>query len=229
MDDVERLFKGLVEVLRDTAPESVRTPFQVSELYQSIIPYRTHKRRLGFDTNEDYEMAMLRLLAGEGGFAAVEPAEVQTQLEHEAGTANPNPGAFREFAAARVMLNMEAVRAVTRTAASYAPPPPPPPPPPSGAGATSQPDADPAAAFPAPAGATDATTQQEPPWTGSLTDAEPILGERTCPHCTELLPDNPVVHYCPFCGQRVGTVSCSHCGTEIETGWRYCVTCGKPA
>ena len=84
MEDVERLVNTLVSVLEQNDPQRARTPFQVSELYQSIIPYRGYKNQLQFDTNQDYEMAVLRLLAGEGGYVSVEPTEVQQQLAEEA-------------------------------------------------------------------------------------------------------------------------------------------------
>jgi hypothetical protein len=47
-----------------------------------------------------------------------------------------------------------------------------------------------------------------------------------CPRCAGSLPtDRPVV-YCPHCGERVGTLRCVRCGTELEPGWRHCVMCG---
>ena len=56
MDDVDRLFRYLVRHLQDSAPEYLRRSFQVSELYQRLIPYRLHRSGLGFDSIEDYEM-----------------------------------------------------------------------------------------------------------------------------------------------------------------------------
>ena len=112
MDDVERLFTQLVQVLTESQPERLTSAFQLSELYQSMIPYRKYKKQLGFESNEDYEMAVLRLFAGVSDYAMVEPEEVREQLVIEAEATNPNPGAFREFAAARVKLNSSAVRSV---------------------------------------------------------------------------------------------------------------------
>ena len=104
MDDLDRLFRKLVDILATEDPQRLAAPFQISELYQSILPYRTYRKQLGFESNEDYEMALLRLLAGESNYATVEPDEVKEQLVLEAQEKNPNPGAFREFAAARVKL-----------------------------------------------------------------------------------------------------------------------------
>ena len=123
MDDVERLFRHLVHLLATDDAERLRTPIEVSELYQSIVPYRSHKRELRFDAIEDYDMAILRLLAGEHGYASVEPIEAREALAREAEAVNPNPGAFRDFAAATVVLNPGAVRSVLEGQAAYAPPP----------------------------------------------------------------------------------------------------------
>ena len=62
--DVERLFRALVQRLAERDPARLSAPFQVAELYQQILPYRTNRARLGFDTNQDYETAGLGLLAG---------------------------------------------------------------------------------------------------------------------------------------------------------------------
>ncbi len=56
MDDLDRLFTYLVKHLAATAPERLYKPFQISELYQRLIPYRMHRRELGFEAVEDYEV-----------------------------------------------------------------------------------------------------------------------------------------------------------------------------
>ena len=122
MDDLDRLFHHLVDHLARTKPDRLLKPFQVSELYQRLVPYRIHKRELGFEAVEDYEMAILRLLAGEHGYAAVEPPDVQEALAAEAKQVNPDPGAFREFAAASVVLSREAVTRIVNQDVAYAPP-----------------------------------------------------------------------------------------------------------
>lgn len=126
MDDVERLFRGLVEALSENDAERLRAPFQISEVYQTILPYRRFRAVLGFDTNQDYEMTLLRLLAGAGGFASIDPPEAQQAMSAEANAVNPNPGAFRDFAAAKVFLNAKAVASLHADDEhhAYAPPAP---------------------------------------------------------------------------------------------------------
>lgn len=245
MDDLERLFQHLVCVLSSDNPERLAAPFQISELYQSIIPYRTHKKQLGFDTNQDYEMAVLRLLAGEEDYASVEPAEVQEQLRLETEAIDPNPGAFHEFAAARVTLSHTAVRSCRTGIEEYAPPlaqlaetdaasenwnkyAPPgeapdqddPQPPVFEAVETTpaEPEAEPQPK-PIPL-----SLYQPPATPGSEEEAPPL-----CRHCSEVLPTGRRVVFCPFCGVPLGPATCTECGSEIEERWRFCADCGAPA
>ena len=43
MDDLDRLFHYLVNHLAQDAPQFLDRSFQVSELYQRLIPYRYHR------------------------------------------------------------------------------------------------------------------------------------------------------------------------------------------
>ncbi|UCG85230.1 MAG: zinc ribbon domain-containing protein [Gemmatimonadota bacterium] len=220
MDDLERLFERLVEVLAREDPSRLRMPFQVSELYQSIIPYRRYRNQLQFDTNQDYEMAVLRLLAGEGGYLTVEPREVQQQLAEEVQAINPNPGVFREFAAARVVLNTEAIRNLMSTSDSYAPP----------AGMADKTPEGAARYAPAPR-VTPSTAQLQPSTESAETPPKlrPQAGADRCPQCSATLPHDREVSFCPFCGDRVRVTHCPRCGCDIEPRWRFCADCGAPA
>jgi len=227
MDDLERLIDRLVKVLEQIDPKRVRTPFQVSELYQSIIPYRQYKNQLQLDTNQDYEMAVLRLLAGEGNYVSVEPPEVQQQLAEEAQAKNPDPGLFREFAAARVLLQPRALEAVTQTTDTFAPPQAraetpqaplgyPPPPPPAPPAKTARP-------------IFEAVGEPKPGRTaprGEHAAKQTAAVSVRCPACSETLPQGRAVTFCPFCGEQVAITQCNRCGDEIMPGWRFCVTCG---
>ena len=59
MDDVTRLFRALVRHLAEHDPRRLSAPFQISELYQSLVPYRLFKAELQFGSIDDYEMAIL--------------------------------------------------------------------------------------------------------------------------------------------------------------------------
>jgi hypothetical protein len=207
-DDLDRLFRHLVLTLAQEAPQRLDQPFQVAELYQSLVPYRQHRSALGFHSHQDYEMAILRLLAGEKGYATVEPPEVQQALAREAEAINPDTGAFREYAAARVRLSRSAVGSVLNATAPYSL---------IAAGPApedlAQPPASREAAVPAVA--------PQPSYT-SAHPAEP--GE--CAYCAAPLPLGRSAVYCPFCGVNLRTPECRRCGAELEPGWRYCIECG---
>ena len=122
MDDVERLFHKLVDVLANYHPDRLSQPLEASEIYRRFIPYRRFRSVLKFDTNQDYEMAVLSFLAGKHGFASVEPPEARDELVAEAESINPNPSFIREHAAVRVYLNSNEVAKYLDRREPYAPP-----------------------------------------------------------------------------------------------------------
>ena len=64
MDDLERMYRQLVRTIRANFPQYLAQPFEVGELYSTILPYRLHRRELGLETNQDYEMTLMEMLAG---------------------------------------------------------------------------------------------------------------------------------------------------------------------
>lgn len=229
MDDLDKLFRRLVQVLRADESYESGTPFQVSELYQTLLPYRTFRRELGFDSIGDYEMAVLRLLAGERGYATVEPAEARQALAKEAKSANPDTAAFRQYAAARVVLDDEAVRDILDEAQAYAPPSPPP--------STTEPEPPPPLPTPEPPAEPTASSVQQPVFEAVDIPREPAReggtnttgGTRaTCPDCGGALPSHRRAVFCPFCARQLAATKCRECGDQVEPGWQYCITCGRP-
>jgi predicted RNA-binding Zn-ribbon protein involved in translation (DUF1610 family) len=214
-DDVARLFHGVVTALADRDPARLRNGFEVAELYQQIVPYRTHRNLLGFATHQDYEGAILGLLAGLGGYATVEPEEVRETLGAELASPNPDPTLFREFAGARVRLDAGRVGEVLSTDDGYAPPEPPRPP----ASAPAAPPRGPAfelADEPAAPVVIPAARAAPAPAAGSL----------ACPACGAALPDDRPVVFCPHCGKAVGAPTCDRCGDTLHAGWKFCPRCG---
>jgi hypothetical protein len=207
MDHLDRLFDHVVRALAARGPERVRQPVQVAELYQELVPYRQYRTALRFDTHQDYEMAILRLLAGERGYAAVEPAEAQETLKTEAQAAFPEPGVVRQFAAASLRLNPDAARKVLAGEEAYAPPP--------------------FSLSPSGGGAGEAAGAAEEAGGAEGADEGIVALEDSCPYCEAELPKGRQLFYCPFCGGNVKGVKCPECHTELEIGWLYCVTCGR--
>src|SRR6185503_10174319 len=111
MDDLDRVFHRLVSNIRHRHPEYLTLPFTVQELYETLIPYRHHRRELGIETNQDYEIAVTRLLSGERDYLMADP-EMRDKLETELASPHFDTGAFREFAGAKVSLAPEALRRI---------------------------------------------------------------------------------------------------------------------
>jgi hypothetical protein len=102
---LERFHRALIEEIQTQRPEYLTGPFTVAEIYQNLVPYGSHRDRIGVEMNGDYEDALLRLLAGEGGFLVLESEPALRDLRAELDTANPNTGLYREYAAVDVHLN----------------------------------------------------------------------------------------------------------------------------
>jgi Double zinc ribbon len=218
-DDLDRLFERLVSVLASDAPGRLAVPFPAAEVYERLVPYRSNRSTLKVATHQDYEMAVLRLLAGERGYASLEPSEVREALEREAGEKNPDPGLFRQFPDALLSLNRLAAERFLRRDRAYAPPSPPP----------VSPDPPEVAADDGDDGGDEDVGKERAPLAGAAFElAEQSESPRQCPYCGETLPGSRKVNFCPQCGQPPsGELRCPACGGEVDVGWRYCVSCGR--
>ena len=242
MDDLDRVFHRLVSNIRHRHAEYLTLPFTVQELYETLIPYRHHRRELGIETNQDYEVAVTRLLSGERDYLQSDP-EMRDKLQAELASPHLDTGAFREFAGAKVSLAPEALRRIraltvptgensaTPAAAASA----------SGAGAAVPPGAVASGAAvsstPTPAGfsatfplspapgVSDAPAAHETP--AAISSLLNVSVPEGCPFCGGTLPEGRAVNYCPSCGNNLSVSRCPACGGELEKGWKYCVTCGR--
>ena len=144
----------------------------------------------------------------------------------EAEAAYPDSGTIREFAAARVHLDVAAANKVLASDDAYAPAALHPPPASTEAGS----------------GKREAREGDEPagrggpgrePGTAPAPSRFPLPASRDstvpgpCPYCGAELPDGRTIFYCPFCGGNVRGVTCPDCRTELEVGWGFCITCGR--
>ena len=249
MDDVERMYRHLVRTIRGSSPQLLTQPFQVADLYATILPYRLHRRDLGLETNQDYEMAMLELLSGARGYLVVDD-RMRDVLGASLKSSNPDPQLIREFASTRVSLSPEGLRQydpdalAAATAAS--------PTAPAGVPAAdvdSAPVRATAAGRQAPAASTarpaPPASSPPPPTTSRSTSASPSAPSAatrrpsrpvtisptgdSCPHCKGELPAGRQINFCPHCGQDLTVQHCPACGSELEHGWKFCVTCGRAA
>jgi hypothetical protein len=196
---LERFHRTLIEEIQTQRPEYLTGPFTVAEIYQNLVPYGSHRDRIGVHMNGDYEDALLRLLAGEGGYLVLESEPALRELRAELRTPNPNTGLYREFAAVDVRLN--------RTMLSFA--------------AVDTEPVEPQAAA-APADVVPAAVDVFQDRAAGVSEET----KRACQWCRAELPDRADINFCPFCGTDLKVVPCRECGEELEPSWRFCVACG---
>ncbi|MFL5518888.1 MAG: zinc ribbon domain-containing protein [Gemmatimonadales bacterium] len=200
MTDLERLFRRLVRNLADTEPARLHQPLALADLYQSIVPYRSNRRSLQLESSEDYELVLLRLAAGEGGFVRTEPEAARKRFAEEIASTNPDLTLLRRTENVFLTLRSEPL------AYALGPEPGPPHPPSLELPEPAQPDE----ILQLPELAPSAAEEQSP----------------RCRYCGGALPEHRAVTFCPHCGQRQGPATCPACHNEVEPGWQHCVSCG---
>ena len=212
VDELDRLFGLLVAALaRETR---VAVPFSASEVYERLVPYRSNRLHLNVATHQDYEMAVLRLLAGERSYVQLEPENVREAMQREIATINPDPAYFRSFPDAQVMVNGRAAERVLLADRAYAP---------------RSPEVDEEDTI------SDATGENPVPFIPPtpFTESASVrpnhsLTSTQCEYCGGVLPANREAKFCPHCGQpQQGELRCQGCGGELDVGWAYCLTCGR--
>jgi hypothetical protein len=245
MQLVDRLHSVLVEEIRARRPQYLQQPFTVAEIYQDLVPYRSHRDRIGAAMNGDYEHALLELLAGAGGYVTLESEQARKRLLDELQSADPNTGIFREYAALDVRLNPahipQARPAASSQGGGVAPDAretrPPNPSDASSTAAARTEGADGMQRRPVEASAVHraATRPELRPATSAVaekaTQSPPAttverVAPSNCRWCRAELPRRENLRFCPFCGTDVSLVPCPACGEEMQPKWRFCVACG---
>ena len=214
-DVLDRFHAALVEEILARRPEYLHAPFTVAEIYQNLVPYGTHRDRIGVEMNGDYEDALIRMVAGEGGYLVLDSDPALRVLREELEASNPNTGLYREFAAVDVRLNPSRLPGG------------------SGGGAAPQhapaalsmeelaPEPDAEAFAPEPVEAPAAPAARAAPATSASPEAPDA-----CRWCRAELPRRANLNFCPFCGTDVHVVPCPGCGEELDPEWRFCIACG---
>lgn len=203
MDEVEALFTRVAQSLHAANPAAVVLPLEVAEISARWAPYTLVRREFSIATNEDYELLLMRLLSGEGGFVFADES-LQDDLRREVESKNPDLTALRTYGAARITLAREPLRRALGLAA----------------------DALPAA----PAAREAKTVAPLAPRVGDATALVPesrMTPAPECQFCGHALPAGRTANFCPQCGLNVSTRRCPGCSSEIQPGWRFCITCGR--
>jgi predicted RNA-binding Zn-ribbon protein involved in translation (DUF1610 family) len=233
MTDLERLFRRLVDNLIAIDPARLHRPLALGDLLGSVIPYRTTRRALGIDSAEDYDMLVLRLCAGEGGFLRPTSDDVTQVFRDQLTSPNPDLGVLREYGTSELMIGTEPLAHALGPGPedAFAPPeeayaeavaPPPPP-------AVVLP-IEPARRMPFTA---EPVPPMVPPPPRMTADPEPqhpsslrLEGDPRCSYCGGKLPSGRPVNFCPHCGESQTSTRCPECQAELELGWKHCINCG---
>ena len=210
--EIERFFRQIVRTLAATDPARLHRPLPLADIRDSIVPYRANRRALQIESSEDYELILLRLLAGEGGYARTEPDDVRVLFAEELRSSNPELGILHRHENAVVSLESQPLKEALNPQGrelAFAPP---------NRAAT--------AALPGEASTDLPELSLEPPGAAPVTQPDHSRFISHCAHCGGELPAGRVVNFCPHCGGPHAPARCPACRSEIEAGWRHCVTCG---
>jgi hypothetical protein len=208
MDDLDRLYFEFVEILRRERPSALSGALSVLEVHDQVIPYRRIRDAAGLRSNDDYEVALSRLLSGERGYLQADPVmqqEVRAGLEETL----PDIRRYRAFPDTRIMLNPDLIPPPGHI--RYAPPE----------------IRQRAELVEALAEELAADADQAPGAEAAAAPVEkaqePAVPE-VCPLCLTEAPGHS--KYCPFCGARLTPGVCSGCGASLDPTWRFCAECG---
>lgn len=244
MDALALLFRRIV--LAAQAAGALQRPLTVQELLDDLAPYGAAKRDGALDTHDDYLHAMMRLVSGEGARFFADDL-MQDDLKAELQSPNPDLTVLRTYGNTKLRISTNGVAEVLAgdTTIDLSPPPKAGTPRRSGAvrtsgaqpvtGAARAPTPPHTAAHTAPVTEhptepRDASALQQVFDAYASTHAPaPVTADPGCPYCAQVLPKGRVIKFCPSCGQNLKVKRCPGCSAEIESGWKFCVTCGRKA
>ncbi|MGH7559653.1 MAG: zinc ribbon domain-containing protein [Gemmatimonadales bacterium] len=107
-DQLQRFARVLVERLRET-PGGADRPVTLQELRSKVVPYRACRVILGFDSAEDYDVVVLRLVAEERGYARTLPELAAERCRAEAAAPAPDVTLLDQLADVTVQIGAEAL------------------------------------------------------------------------------------------------------------------------
>lgn len=206
MEELRRFFRLLVRNLAATDPGKLRSPLRLGEVRDTILPYRTHRRALQLESSEDYELVLIRLCAGQGGYAQTKPADVHAEFAAEALNSNPDLTVVVRHPDAALVLNQEHLAQALDSEPSLA-------------------FAPREERFSRPAENINQPSAAEKKSARGTKSKHPSAAN--CRACGGKLPGGVTVKFCPHCGEDQAPAHCPDCETELERTWRHCVGCGR--
>ena len=199
MTDLDRLFRQLISNLSAMDPSRLREPLALREIRDTIVPYRANRRALQLESSEDYELALMNLCAGKGGYARTDPESIRAAFAEEIESPNPDLTLLQQHEHVTLALDPAAVARIV------SPP-------------------DPHQGF-VPPEPMEVRPEPPPKPKPSVQDAS-RQSPQQCARCRGALPEGRSANFCPHCGFDLRRGYCPQCNTELEPEWRHCVSCG---
>lgn len=233
-DALDALFRRLVLAAQQAG--ALARPIEVSELLDTFLPYRAARRDGLLDSNDDYLHCVMQLLAGERGYIFADDL-LQDDLKNELTALNPDLSVLTTYRTAKLRIaSTEAKRVLEGdTTIDLRPPTP------IATEAVAPRPSSPVAIPTAPRGVSPVIAQPSAPADPAPpAPATPPLREHVspvvtepetvdCPYCSQSLPADRALKYCPHCGLNLRVRRCAGCSAEMEAEWKFCVTCGRSA
>lgn len=225
-DALALLFRRLVLAAQEAG--ALARPIEVSEILEKLVPYRAARRDGLLDTNDDYLHAVMQLLAGERGYLFADDL-MQDDLKNELTALNPDLGVLSTYRNAKVRIAStpaEQILAGDTSIDLRAPTPTEP----RGVSRTSAELAGQPVTPVAPA-APPAPRLPTPPAPVAVVPPAPLdeSVSAVCPYCSKDIATDRPLKYCPHCGINLRIRRCPGCSAEMESEWKFCVTCGRSA
>jgi hypothetical protein len=121
-DAVRRFARTLVQRLGET-PGGPHRAVTVEELRSRLLPYRAYRSVLGFDSVEDYDVVVMRLVGEEGGFVRTLPQLAAERCRAETEGPAPNPELLDQLADVTIQIGAESLGRIFEASQSPAPAP----------------------------------------------------------------------------------------------------------
>ena len=103
LDDLDRLAFRLARIIREQYPQLSSQGFTLIDLEERLLPFRETRREMADGGTESWERAVLRLLSGERGILATEPA-LQHACQQALVASSPTLALVRTWSTSLLML-----------------------------------------------------------------------------------------------------------------------------
>ncbi len=206
MDDLDRLAFRLVRTIRQRFPQLREQGFTLTDLEETLLPFRDARREMADGGAESWEITVLRLVSGERGYIATDE-DLQRACGHALTLPSPTLALVRSWATTSLRLGPAALAVGTeRVSGAF------------DAVMAADPGLRAVPSFP----------PSFPP--SAIVPTPPrSCAVSGCRYCGGRLPEGRKLAFCPHCGLDLSKRQCPACSTQLDIEWRFCVTCGRSA